>query len=245
MEMEGKPVKVRPVMAATLPMLPLLWACSSESTAAGDSLLLEFEVRECKQPTVTGALLTAEDTSTFVGLQCVSWALGDDLSVDLINFASGCGFGSVDGETHWKGDAEWPRDSAVILRATWNSYPTACGDCLYDFSYVVTPPATSETMRLETEIRACRDCDVDGISVDLNPKSGVRCQYLDSTLRAELSAGSLHAAPKNGTCASGLIAVDVGERLQVCATACGDDKACPGTGVFECVDGACLIKHQL
>jgi hypothetical protein len=235
------------VLAVTL---TLALACDD---ATGDSVLEveEFAVTECKAGrSASRELFTGRDAAAYVGLQCIAWSKrGSDLVLDLINFPEGCGFGGNEARTLWKGSVSQESDAGLVLGVTWDFQdPSACGECLHDFSFDLSHAPEQAALPVAVETRSCTACDARKVSASLPVQErpqGILCQHFVDGPLNELAPGGLHALAREGECDSDLVAHGVdGAEEPLCLAACGKGLECPLPEVLTCSAGACVLAQS-
>lgn len=234
-------------------MRKLLLALAVSTAACGDDeapreiAVADFAFRECKTSAASGALATGRDTQDYAGLECVAWKVSaSEAAIDLINRRAGCGFdGNDPDESLWRPTLERPSSNELTVKVSWEfNDPSACGDCLHDFSVRSEAAAISgERLRLNLATRSCSsaDCAWSQDTVMLESNAGIRCRYVDwdGSLIVQSYAGKLGGPARDGTCDASLVATEIDGATR-CLKACSSEADCDAE-VSTCVDGACRL----
>jgi len=193
-------------------------------------------------------LKVIQDESGLAGLRCVAWQrLANALKVDLYNFDGACG-------SKWTGDAAVLSDGTLALDIRDPSCAfTACGECLYDWSFDlntsvasgVRVPATITVDPCERLVPGSTLTEVIG-----DEDQGIHCMFADFSA-LNLQAGATGTRGTSGmpcagaaeSCSEGLICDSSAAANQPrCLVSCANDVDCPRTDVWSCQSGLCRPK---
>lgn len=214
-------------------------ACAGTDTG-NPANVEDFSGSECKDeeqvfhPTVTKETLPTEAASAattlarahaeeLAGLRCVYWEMRPDgqLAVDFTNMRGACG-------AVYDADLAAGADGAREVRLLSDGQ-AACGNCIYDWSFVLPPTDAGNPLRLVHGLRGAEEYQQVAFDGTLSGPSGISCDQVALT-------GGLAAY------------VGCGRRFGPCAVngeappGCSGDAAAAGCGVGDaCVadtDGA-------
>jgi hypothetical protein len=198
------------------------------------------------------ALKVIQDESGLAGLRCVAWQrLANGLKVDLYNFDAACG-------AKWTGDGAVASDGTLALNISNPSCSlTACGVCLYDWSFDLrTSAPTGASLPVTIAVLPCEKM-VSGTSITMagatwaevlgDQDQGIHCVFADYTaliLQAGVTGtrgtSGMPCAGATQTCSEGLVC-DAGAAAteSLCLVPCAADADCPRTEVWSCQSGLC------
>lgn len=222
-------------------------AACADDDAPRQIAVAGFEFRECKTSADSGSLATGRNTEAYAGLECVAWRVtAQSTAIDLINRRAGCGFdGNERDESLWQPTLEQSASSQLTVRVAWDfSDPSACGDCLHDFSIRAQAAELSGTqLRLNVATRSCTSSDCGWSEDTLNAQStaGIRCRYVDwdGGFMHQSYAGKLGGPARDGACDEPLRPTEI-EGATRCLKACSSDADCDEE-VSTCVEGTCRL----
>jgi hypothetical protein len=225
-----------------LVMTLLSFACSGEN----DVKVTDFTLHECKGPEESGELATGRQTANLDGFECVAWRFSEaSTAIDMINRAESCGFGGKD--TLWRPKLVQNASDELTFSVSWESWPTACGACVHDFSIAAEAVSLDDsTLNLKLETRSCPDCPWATESIAIpraQVKEGIRCRYVNwnRATRSSDFRGKLGGPTRDDACDDGLVATEVEGDATLCLKACTSDDDCQKS-LTECKDGSCQLK---
>lgn len=234
--------------------------CTAEGTET-DNPVADFDATECKtHPTALSLATVARtraaldvDVAAYDGLYCYAWETGEGgaLTLDVLNYQSGCSITWERGESRIDGDQI---DLGIgISRCAI----AGCGSCTYDLTFALEgiDPSTAAQVQL-------RRLGCDGSEDQLEPRlelpideheTGIVCRPLRYS-GFEQQCGRAHLPPcegeymdpstcEEGVCDEGLLCLsDESGDGDRCFTACEQDDDCP-IEVESCQDGACRLRE--
>jgi hypothetical protein len=226
--------------------------------SAGPSISSEFSSSACKKEfkresrissplAHIRALKVIQDEGGLEGLRCVAWQrLADELKVDLYNFVGACG-------AVWMGDGTVTSDGTLALDISNPSCTlTACGVCLYDWSFDLrTSVATEASAPVTVAVHPCGTTSSTAESTWTemigDKDQGIHCVFADYNA-VSLQAGNTGTRGTFGmpcvgaaqTCSEGLIcAIGAAANENLCLVPCTTDANCPRTDVWSCQSSLC------
>lgn len=191
------------------------------------------------------SLKVIQDEAGLAGLRCVAWQrLANELLLDLYNFDGACG-------AQWTGSWAVAADGTLALDINNPSCSaTACGVCLYDWSFdLKLSVASGAAVPVTIAVAPCESTVVTSTWSELigSEEHGVHCVFADYTALS-LQAGATGTRGESGmpcvgaaeTCADGLVcASGAAANQRLCLVPCNTDLDCPRTDAWSCQLGLC------
>jgi hypothetical protein len=239
--------RVEQVFLGTLSsfMVILLTAGCTEETEEevfrNDEFVTGFEWTACYEDIQPE---TGYDASEIANLECIAWEKQDDdqLVLEVYNLVSNCMYFD---EGRWQLDARISdHNSLKLALAQTKPNPTACGNCAYDWRFVMEKIDWTRGLALDISIASCAQCDPYerrySVPIHEIPR-GIRCRKHKGYVDAGVTYGALHAPPTEdpsevGECDEGLVlgTPASGTSRDVCLKPCTSDEECPEAGSYEC-----------
>ncbi len=208
-------------------------------------MLVEFTSGGCKVPGV----------DPYDGLECVGWSLeeGGSATIRLVNFTEAC---LLPGDPAWEGAASLRGSNRLDLRvASADDVAPACGDCTYDWTFVVDGLSCESDLGVQLETSRCTACTARGPIVAVLPVTespeGMICRYLIPLPESVAVPGTTNmpcctdpGAPGCSTdttpCSGDLLCREVPPAGGLCVQPCTGDVDCAPGEVMSCQGGICL-----
>jgi hypothetical protein len=137
----------------------VMMACACDSEPEALNVLRAFEVSAC----------LSKGKPALDAVTCTEWRrpAPEVLQIDFRNVKFGCEIDTIP----WQVVATSSAPAELTLRATWPSdLQSACGPCLYDFSFKVQIDPEVETIDTTFELVSCSSCDAEVIQlISLQP----------------------------------------------------------------------------
>lgn len=227
--------------------------CGSESSGQpgpSGGALVGFTGSACKKERAAQALTAAEARA---GLQCVRWAPSEGgLEITLLNFDGACG-------AEWEGRATTTGAGLELRAVNPGCLLAACGSCIYDWTFVVQPPAAS-ALALTIVRDPCpgqQPPETDEVTLPLaSAPSGELCRYAEAGALAwqamalgtcgqplmpcRTGGGMCDLGDAGAPCEAGLTcAPGASEAAAICHPTCSADADCALPGLLSCQAGLC------